>query len=375
MLEKFGHGGDLLTAAGLYGLEAGQFVDFSANMNPHGPPDAVRAVLQRYAETIGSYPDPAVRGLRRKLALHHGVEEGSVLVGNGAAELIDLVVRLLLPSEVILAQPCFVEYGDAARKCGIPIRTVALAAEERFALTEQAVRHTMANMRDQGIATGTALWFLGSPNNPTGQLIDAGVIRLLLAEGERVVLDEAFMDFVAEEKAYSFISEAASGYGDRLIVIRSMTKFYAIPGIRLGYMVADEALIAGLSELQVPWSVNSLAQQIGEAVLDDISYAERTMAWLKEERPWLTQQLEQLGLDVAPGHVNYVLFRIPRSFNLKASELQQLMGERGVLIRDASHFEGLGEGYCRIAVRFRQEHELLLQTLREVLAGRKAGGR
>ncbi|MFB9329797.1 threonine-phosphate decarboxylase CobD [Paenibacillus aurantiacus] len=371
MLEKFGHGGDLLTAQELYGIPAERFADFSANMNPFGPPAIVGELLRAYADAIGRYPDPAVRGLRRKLAIHHGIREDELLVGNGAAELIDLAVRVLKPAEVVLAQPCFVEYGDAARKSGIPIRTIQLAPAERFKLSAADVERTVRELREAGRQAGDAIWFLGHPNNPTGQLIEPETIRLLVDRGERVLLDEAFMDFVLNATRYSFLGEAARTKGGRLIVIRSMTKFYAIPGIRLGYLVADSATVALLKEQQVPWSVNSLAQSIGEAVLDEEEYARRTMAWLQEERAWLTGQLEELGLIVAEGHVNYVLFRIPLSLGLTAGELQRKLGERGVLIRDASHFEGLDETYCRIAVRFREEHDRLLHNLREVLRERR----
>ncbi|MFC4103469.1 threonine-phosphate decarboxylase CobD [Paenibacillus xanthanilyticus] len=369
MLEKFGHGGDLLTAQELYGLPAEQFADFSANMNPFGPPAVVGELLRAYAEAIGRYPDPAVRGLRRKLAGHHGISEDELLVGNGAAELIDLAVRVLQPAEVVLAQPCFAEYGDAARKNGTPIRTIRLTPDSQFALGGEDVEQTVRELRAAGRSAGDALWFLGHPNNPTGQLIEPETIRLLLDRGERVVLDEAFMDFVGSESRYSFLREAARTEGGRLIVIRSMTKFYAIPGIRLGYMVACAATIASLRERQVPWSVNSLAQLIGEAVLAEEEYARRTLDWLREERAWLSAQLEELGLVVAEGHVNYVLFRIPPSFGLSAGELQRKLGERGVLIRDASHFEGLDETYCRIAVRFREEHIRLLEALQAALHG------
>ncbi|TYP77555.1 threonine-phosphate decarboxylase CobD [Paenibacillus methanolicus] len=367
MLEKFGHGGDLLTAQELYGIPAERFVDFSANMNPFGPPAVVGELLRAYAEAIGRYPDPAVRGLRRKLAGYHGVSEDELLVGNGAAELIDLAVRVLKPAEVVLVQPCFAEYGDAARKNGIPIRTIRLAPDPRFMLGSEDVERTVRELREAGRTAGEAIWFLGHPNNPTGQLIEPETIRLLLEQGERVVLDEAFMDFVGGSARYSFLGEAARTEGGQLIVIRSMTKFYAIPGIRLGYMVADAATIASLREQQVPWSVNSLAQLIGEAVLDEDEYARRTLAWLREERAWLTGQLETLGLIVSEGHVNYVLFRIPPRFGLTAGELQRKLGERGVLIRDASHFEGLDETYCRVAVRFRNEHVLMLVALRAAL--------
>ncbi|WP_258881309.1 histidinol-phosphate transaminase [Paenibacillus sp. sptzw28] len=375
MLERFGHGGDLLTAQELFGIEAGRFADFSANMNPFGPPACVAQLLVSYAGTIGRYPDPAVRGLRRSLALHHEVDESCILIGNGAAELIDLTLRALKPAVTVLAVPCFAEYGDAARKCGSKVRTISLLPEERFHLPLERVTEMLGSLRNEGLVEGEALWFFGSPGNPTGALIDPDAVRLLLKEGERVAVDEAFMDFVPEAGKFSLLTEAANH--ERLYVLRSMTKFYAIPGIRLGYMCASPGSIAALKELQVPWSVNSLAQQIGEAVLDEGEYRGKTLSWLAEERPWLARQLSSLGLAVFEGAANYILFSIPEESGWTSQSLQRSLGQRGILIRDASLFDGLDGTFCRIAVRFREEHLRLLHELQALFSdkGKEASGR
>ncbi|SFD70632.1 threonine-phosphate decarboxylase [Paenibacillus catalpae] len=350
MLERYGHGGDLRTAEETFGFPARQFIDFSSNMNPFGPPDGVRRVLVHYADQIDRYPDPAVRGLRAKLALLHRVDEQSIIIGNGAAELIDLVVRALRPSATALAYPCFTEYGDAVMKAGGSIAPIMLSPDNAFALTESMVD-----------ASEAKFYMIGSPNNPTGQLVDPALILKLVYRGATVVVDEAFMDFIPEEEKVTLIREAA--VHERLFVIRSMTKFFAIPGIRLGYMVGTPEQIAVLRRLQVPWSVNSLAQQIGEAVLEEKDYAARTMAWLQEERPWLIDKLEALGFRVVPGMVNYLLVQLPQLPGLTAASLQFEMGRMGILIRDASHFINLDESYCRFAVKLRHQNEWLLEAL------------
>ncbi|WP_336785943.1 threonine-phosphate decarboxylase CobD [Paenibacillus sp. MMO-177] len=355
MLERYGHGGDLRTAEETFGFPARQFIDFSSNMNPFGPPDGVRRALVHYAEQIDRYPDPAVRGLRTKLAQLHRVDEQSILIGNGAAELIDLVVRALRPAVTALAYPCFTEYGDAVMKTGGSITPVMLSADNGFVLNSSMVEDSEA-----------AFYMIGSPNNPTGQLVDPALIMKLVYSGATVVVDEAFMDFVPEEEKYTLLKEAA--VHERLFVIRSMTKFYAIPGIRLGYMVGAPCRIAELRRLQVPWSVNSLAQQIGEAVLEEKEYAARTMNWLQEERPWLIGRLEALGFGVIPGKVNYLLVRLPDIPGLTAASLQYEMGRMGILIRDASHFIGLDESYCRFAVKLRRQNEWLLEALERSLS-------
>jgi len=364
MLERYGHGGDVRTAEELYGIDAEQFVDFSANMNPYGPPPCVAEVLRGYSSIIGRYPDPAVRSLREKLAAHHSIDYESLLVGNGAAELIDLVVRVLKPERTVILAPSFIEYSDAARKAGSKLHTIKLASQQQFKWTTEQMRFSLAELRAAGTAPGSALWFIGSPNNPTGQLVDTGIIWELLKAGERVIVDEAFMDFVLEEERYSLLS--ASVYTPGLIVIRSMTKFYAIPGIRLGYMTAVPELIAALRELQVPWSVNSLAQQIGEAVLDEHQYRDQALQWLAKERPWLADQLTQLGLQVYDSSVNYILAAVPASMPWTASQLQHKLGAQGILIRDASHFEGLDRTYFRVAVRLRADNERLITALSKV---------
>jgi len=361
MLERYGHGGDLRTAEETFGFPARQFIDFSSNMNPIGPPDGVRHVLVQYAEQIDRYPDPAVRGLRAKLARLHRVDEQSILIGNGAAELIDLVVRALRPAVTTLAYPCFREYGDAVLKTGGTIASIMLSPANSFTLTESMVEGAEAKF-----------YMLGSPNNPTGQLIDPTLIMKLVYNGATVVVDEAFMDFIPEDERITLIHEAA--VHERLFVIRSMTKFYAIPGIRLGYMVGSPEQIAVLRRLQVPWSVNSLAQQIGESVLEEKEYAARTIDWLQEERPWLIQKLEALGLRVIPGRVNYLLVQLPEWPGLSAARLQHEMGRMGILIRDASHFIGLDESYCRFAVKLRYQNEWLLEALERCLAKFKEVG-
>lgn len=354
MLERYGHGGDLRTAEEVFGRSAERFADFSSNMNPLGPPKAVREAMSQYVEHIHMYPDPVSRALRAKLAERHGIPESSILVGNGAAELIDLSVRAIQPKVTALFMPCFDEYGDAARKCGGTISPISLKETNQFDLDESDVRAAIEH-------SGASLYMLGSPNNPTGRLVDRRFIHMLLDSGAYVVLDEAFLDFVPLEEEISFVSEAAKH--ERLIVIRSMTKFYAVPGIRLGYAVGLPSTIAKLRRLQVPWSVNSLAQRIGEAVLQEVEFEAASREWLITEREWLAAELERLGCQVTPSEANYLLLRLPEEAGYSASQLQLEMGRRGVLIRDASRFQGLDHRYIRVAVKLREQNIRLLEAL------------
>lgn len=359
MLERYGHGGDLTTAEAVYGRPAEKFLDFSSNMNPFGPPECVGALLGDRWRELARYPDPAVRGLRRAIADKYRIAEESVLVGNGAAELIDLSIRALRPGSVGLARPSFSEYEEAVRKTGGRVVDIPLSEADGFALREEAARRA---------AQRADLLLLGHPNNPTGRLADKDMLLRLIRDCVPLIVDEAFVDFAPDEREVSLIRLAAES--EKLYVIRSMTKFYAIPGIRLGYMVAHPDEIARIAALQVPWSVNAIAQWVGEAVLGEREYAVRTRRWLAEERPWLVGRLRELGLKVFPGDVNFLLVRIPAHAGLDVKRLQRLMGVSGVLIRDASLFAGLDESYFRVAVRLRVDNAALVDRLARALSAR-----
>ncbi|WP_372661518.1 threonine-phosphate decarboxylase CobD [Cohnella sp.] len=351
-LERYGHGGDLWTAAEAYGRPVESWLDYSSNMNPWGPPDIVGHLMKEHWRDIARYPDPAVRRLRNKLSEVYQIPVESILVGNGAAELIDLVVQVIQPEETVLARPSFSEYEEAVHKAGGRIKDIPLRADQQFELNDL-----------QGFSSRTV--FLGHPNNPTGRLIPAPVLNELRDSGAKIILDEAFMDFLPDESEHSYMRLASES--EQIQVIRSMTKFYAIPGIRLGFLVAHPDLIGRLKDRQTQWSVNFLAQMIGEAVLDEHAYAERTRAWLLEERPWLIEELRALGLNVFPSNVNFLLAALPEQTGHNVRQLQKAMAERGIMIRDASLFKGLDQSYFRLAIRLRQENERLLKELKECL--------
>ncbi|WP_127584144.1 threonine-phosphate decarboxylase CobD [Paenibacillus koleovorans] len=362
MLEKYGHGGDLLTAAEQYGIPVSGFLDFSSNMNPFGPPSVVGEIATNQWKQLARYPDPAVRELRKALADRYGIEPESILVGNGAAELIDLAIRLIQPTATALARPSFTEYEEAAAKTNSKLLGIPLSHDNDF--TPQADQLSQA-------AAQADLLVLGHPNNPTGQLLDHTLMRSLAEDGVELLLDEAFMDFVPDgDEVHSLLKLAART--PNLHVLRSMTKFYAIPGIRLGFIVSHPDWIRRLRERQVPWSVNSFAQWIGAAVLREAEFERKTREWLAEENPWLTGQLTALGMRVCPSSVNYLLFALPQDLSVK--QLQRLLGRRGILIRDASLFEGLNESYARVAVRRREENERLVRELGDAVRQWEAGG-
>lgn len=356
MLERFGHGGDLKTARETFGFREDEFLDYSSNMNPFGPPPCVERILKERWQEVVRYPDPAVRELRACIAKKYNIPEEAILAGNGAAELIDLVIRVLKPQVTGIARPSFSEYEEAVHKTGKEMISIPLREENDFDIQVEDVEKAFGN---------SDILFLGQPNNPTGRLLPEQVHQLIKENQHPVILDEAFLDFHPAEEKLTLIREAASSR--HLFVIRSMTKFYAIPGIRLGFIVAHPDWIRKLKEHQVHWSVNMLAQLIGAAVFEEKQYEVKTRAWLQDEKEWMQKEFRNIGFQVTPTETNFMLFAFPKEHPMNIKQLQERLGRKGILIRDASLFPGLNARYGRVAIRFRQDNMKLVAALRETV--------
>lgn len=339
------HGGDLEAARARWAEPSGGFLDFSANINPLGPPPRAVAAAQGALSGIAHYPEPFARRLRAALAGRHRVQEPMVLVGNGAAEVIYLLLRLARGCRVAVPQPGFAEYERAARAAGA--RPVPVAHDR----TEPP----------PGVGRGD-WWIVCNPHNPTGHLFTpAGLLRMAERTRATLLVDEAFVDLTDAGEAGSVIPWVAERRN--LVVVRSLTKFYALPGLRVGYAVAPPWMVAALDAARDPWSVSGPAQAAALEALHDREYAARTRRWVREERAYLAGELASLpGFVVYPPSANFVLVRAP----LPAHEIQERLGPLGILIRDCRSFAGLSAFHMRLAVRTRAEHERLVAHLRRV---------
>ena len=356
LLERYGHGGDLLTAAELYGHQTESFLDYSSNMNPAGPPNVVEKMIVERWHDIVRYPDPSTRQLIQAISTHYQIPIENILVGNGAAELLDLAVRVVQPSCTAVTAPSFVEYAQNALRARSKLYHIPLRVEQQFDLQVEDVQQAL---------DAADLLMLGHPNNPTGRLIPKQVMQLLADADHALIIDEAFLDFLPNEAEYTQMHRALER--KNWFVIRSMTKFFAIPGVRLGFVVAHAELISEMRNLQVHWSVNHFAQAIGEAVLADRDYINHTKDWARIEISWLRARLQALGFAVTDSKVNYLLMRIPDFWSFDVKTLQHSLGKKAILIRDASLFEGLDHRYFRLAVRSRADNERLLVILQETV--------
>jgi threonine-phosphate decarboxylase len=361
-IEQYGHGGDLLTAQKQFGFESSPLLDFSANINPLGPPQRVMEVLRDQLETIVHYPDPAQRKLKEKLAKRFAVKTEQLVIGNGAAECMALIILALQPKTVGVVYPCFSEYEKLSTAFGAKIKACYGKEEHHF-------KPDLADLFS--LFSEVDLAFVGHPNNPTGVTYSKEELLAMAQQAEvtgtYLVIDEAFIDFLPKNKQVTLLPKLEEF--TRIIFVRSMTKFYAIPGLRLGYAVSHPEIIARLQEKQVTWSVNQLALSAGEVCLDELEYEEQSITLIEEQREHLKESIqEKFGWFVFPGQANFLLVVLP-SF-MKVDELQWEMGKKGVLIRSCSMYPGLSEQYFRIAVRTKAENDQLLTALQEVVKER-----
>jgi threonine-phosphate decarboxylase len=353
------HGGNIYEKCRENGFAHGGIIDFSASINPKGMSRAAASAIKEHISLVPHYPEPYSESLASIIAGYYRIDPGSVICGNGSTELIYVLPRALKPKRVLVTAPAFSEYEKACRMSGASVVRFELSRENNFTVDPDTFINTMAGA-GSGKRRKCDLAFLCNPNNPTGRLVKKRDI-LKIAEAARrlqsyFVVDEAFIDFCPGKSVIS--SVAKNPY---LIVLRSMTKFYALAGLRLGFGVFPARAAEQLKQHREPWSVNNLALAAGKVLLSDAAYRDASLALIKREKGFLETRFKRLGISYLPSDANYYLlhFRNPGAI---AAELEK----KGILVRDCSNFNGLGKGYVRIAVRTRKENSILMKELAEL---------
>lgn len=345
-MKLFEHGGDIRKLAEASGKSERDILDFSANINPFGPPDWLRTLINSQIGMLQHYPDPQCTELVKAIAERYQVARDEVIAGNGSTEILYLLTRVAGKSHALIPVPCYGDYLKAAAQAGMRVCTIPLADE-----------------LPADLLTSDTVVFVGRPNNPTGGVRSAEMLRTLAAQHSSTlfVVDEAFGDFVDDFDSLTQRRPA------NLIVLLSLTKIFAIPGLRTGCAVGDPALMRRLLELQPPWSVNTLAQAVSVAALRDVEYVQRTRAYVTRQRENLFAGLSSLpGLTVYPGAANFLLARIDSSA-MDAPSLAKSILAHGIAIRTCTTFQGLDARYFRVAVRTAEENTRLMEALCSVL--------
>ena len=342
-------------------------IDLSANINPLGVCEEIRRAVESAVYQIDRYPDVEYRRLRKAVAEWENVNEDWILCGNGAADLIFQIMFSQKPRRVLLAEPGFLEYELAARAVNAEIDRYRLKESRDFILQEDVI---------ENVTKQTGLVILCNPNNPTGKCVPQKIVTALLEKcricDALLVMDECFLDFVEDGDSFS-LKESLRKYPEHLMILKAFTKIFAIPGLRIGYLLtADESLREKIERVRQPWSVSVVAEKAAIAACTQKDFPEKTRQYIKKEKAYLYGELRKFqnyGLTFLEGEANFIFLINESGLDLK----KELLKEK-LLIRDCENFfrqkksveKDYKNRYYRIAVRTREENKRLIAGLNQV---------
>ncbi|ERT69960.1 hypothetical protein HMPREF0202_00163 [Cetobacterium somerae ATCC BAA-474] len=346
------HGGNIYKLKRDNGIEV---LDYSSNINPLGVPSSFKKAVIENFETLEKYPDIDYVELRTAIGNYNNCHIDNVVVGNGATEVLFLYMKAVKAKKVLIIAPTFAEYERAARAAGRDVKFFPLSKD--FSLNENML---LDFITDEDVVV------MCNPNNPTGKFQNLEKIKKLAdfleRKNKKLFIDEAFIEFVDNWKdKTAFLLKHKN-----VFILRALTKFFALPGVRLGYgLTYDESILDEIKNIREPWSVNGVAEIAGKTMLLDTLYIHETENWIKKEKLWFYEELCKIdNIEVTPTETNFILVKL---LNDNAKSFRKKMIENGVLVRDASNFMFLDESYIRLAIKDRKKNEQVLEALRRVL--------
>lgn len=370
------HGGNIFQFAHEQRIEPYEVVDFSANINPLGPSQRGLDALNAQLRYISHYPDATNDDVLNAIADTYGMDKHQIIVGNGAAELLYAICRLPGYTGAFVPAPGFSEYKEALEASKIPVRDIFYRPREDdngkpyFEVPYLALETFAAELKGQD---GRIIVFLGNPNNPDGTLLDKDhiltVASMLKDANSLLVIDESFIDFVGndplqdnEHSMRSLVNEF-----DNIIVVHSLTKFYAVPGLRIGAAFTNKTLITQLQQYIPSWSVNTLAQAYTKAALNDVDYIKRTKQELNEERAFMYNALDAIeGITVYPPSANFILFQVNQE-GITANYINEELKKYNMIVRNCDSYVGLTNHWVRIAIKDHDTNIKLVDKLTDIL--------
>jgi threonine-phosphate decarboxylase len=348
------HGGRIYDAARRWGVSPDEVLDFSANINPLGPPQSVAEVCK--AANVRSYPDEQL--FVDALVSKHQPRPDGIVVGSGTASLMFAVMHAVRPQRVLLLEPAFAEYSRSCNAVNAEITSWLLAEENGFNPDfVQLIRSIKEGKFD--------LVIINSPHNPTGNIYPRAwllsIVDAAHEQGTLVLLDEAFIDYALEQSLSSLVQAKHN-----LIVLRSLTKFYSIPGLRVGYAICEASLASEIRKQIAPWSVSTVALEAARSVLNDENFIADSLQINAVARDEFTAALRDSGLLIFPSAANFLLVKLPKG---SGTDLQHWLEPERILIRTCDSFRGLGDAFIRLAVRTSSENLRLVSLIKQWLSG------
>ena len=353
------HGGTIYTIARETGVAPDQLIDFSANINPLGFSPRVKKALLQNQGAILHYPDRGAYDLVCQLARYHAIPTHSILASNGSTELIFLLPRVLQLKRVLLVVPTFSEYETSIRSVNGQVYYFKTLEKDQFCINAERLLRALRK--------GYDALYICNPANPTGVLTPLDmlqdVVKCARAKATRIIIDETFIDFNESQSLKYQINKY-----ENLYILRSMTKFFGLPGLRAGYVISSEKNIVKLREQQEPWTMNIFAQYASIESLKDRQFIKRTIVYVKEARQKLIAELNKFPyLKVFPSAANYLLLKLDSSSPITVPRLYERLLQKGIIIRKCDSFEGLDDKFFRVAVRKYNENRRLIKELAEAL--------
>jgi L-threonine-O-3-phosphate decarboxylase len=353
-MASFGHGGNAKEISRKNKIEYDKILDFSANINPLGMPTSVKKAIIEGLDEVEKYPDITYFELKCAIGEFENINKENLILGNGAAEVLFNVVRGIDPKNTLILAPTFSEYEEATKAINGTIIYYKLKEENNFYIQENILDYINSELD---------LIFICNPNNPTGVITSKDLLVKILIKAKKnnviVLIDESFLDFI--EVNLSMISY--TNEYENLIIIKSLTKFFALPGIRIGYGICSNAsLKEKLEKISPAWNINILAEIATKTGLKDETYIRETLKFIKSEKKYLYNELKEIKqLKVYEPSANFILLKTLIKINLKNELLKN-----NILIRSCSNYEGLDNSYYRIAVRNHKENSKLIENIRNV---------
>ena len=354
-MKDLGHGANVDNMAKKFGKNENDIIDFSSNVNPHIISDLGKYVLEGL-EKSRSYPDINYTNLRNNISDYIKVDSELIIPGNGATEIIYLLMKSIKRRLAIL-NPTFSEYGRGAKLNNLEIIYFHLKEENNFSIDLDEIQKNMDKFDSL---------FVCNPNNPNGKFKDLNELLDLMIENDKLlIVDETFMEFVGEEEKYSLINKIEQT--PNLFILKAVTKFFGMPGLRLGYGVtSNKQIINNIYEYKEPWTINSFAENLSNYLFKDKEYINGSKDYYINERKFMLEELRKISrLKVYDTDTNFVLIKLDDD---EANSLKlELFEKYNILIRDASNFIGLDKSYIRVAIKSHNDNKVLIESLRKIL--------